>query len=81
MNNKLLKFSKKGCTPCVMVGNYLNEKGINVKEFDVFESQEAIKYGIISVPTLILVNEHNEILDRVVGFNPEEIDNLISQLN
>lgn len=78
MSKRLLKFKKPGCSPCVMVNNYLNDKGIETEELDVFESPEAAQFGISSVPTLILV-EDGEIIDRVVGFNPDAIDELLSQ--
>ena len=80
MSKQLIKFSKSGCTPCVMVSNYLKDKGVETKELDVFESPEAAQYGIASVPTLLLVDETGDVVDRVVGFNPDGIDNMVSKL-
>lgn len=79
--SKLIKFSKKSCTPCKMVENYLHEKGVNYEEVDVFDRVDlASQYGISGVPVLLLLEE-DSIVDKVVGFNPDEIDLLLSKLN
>lgn len=79
---KILKFSRIGCNPCKVMSMFLNDKGVEYKELDVEDdAQLASKYGISSVPTLLLVDTNGEVLDRVVGFNPPEIDELISKLN
>jgi thioredoxin 1 len=79
--NKLLKFSRVGCNPCVALGNFLKSEGIQHEELDVDVDLElTAKYGIGSVPTLILVDENGEVLDRVVGFNPPKAEEMASQL-
>jgi thioredoxin 1 len=60
--------------------NYLHDKGTDYQELDVEEdAQLATKYGIASVPSLLLIDENGKILERVVGFNPEGIDYLVSR--
>lgn len=80
MSKSILKFSRVGCTPCKIMSNFLHDKGVDYKELDVEEdAQLAVKYGIAGVPTLLLVDENDEVLDRVVGFNPSNIEELLSK--
>lgn len=81
MSKSILKFSRVGCTPCKIMSNFLQDKGVEYKELDVEEDvQLSVQYGIAGVPTLLLVDENNDVLDRVVGFNPSGIEELISKL-
>ncbi|MED3562417.1 thioredoxin family protein [Bacillus xiapuensis] len=80
MSKSILKFSRVGCNPCKVMSNFLQDKGVDYKELDVEEdAQLAVQYGIGGVPTLLLVDENNDVLDRVVGFNPSDIEELISK--
>lgn len=81
MSKKLIKFSRPSCVPCQMVGNYLKDKGIEIdQEINVYEDAEtANKYNIQSVPVLVL-EVNGEVEEMVFGYNPSEIDNLISKL-
>jgi glutaredoxin len=74
----LVKFSKDGCTPCVMVDNYLKEKGIEVECIHNPSAHDIEVCGLSSVPTLILFVDGAE-ADRVVGFDPEAIGRLVSK--
>lgn len=77
---KLIKFSKQSCTPCKMVENYLQDKEVQYTDVDVFDRVDlATQYGIVGVPVLVL-EEDGVIIDKVVGFNPDDIDNLLNQL-
>ena len=45
---------------------------VQIVKVDVDENQQtAGKYGIMSIPTLVLFKD-GEIVDKVVGFNPKE---------
>lgn len=80
MAKEVLKFSRVGCTPCKIMTNFLVDQGVTYKELDVEEdAQLTAQYGISSVPTLLLV-EDGSILDRVVGFDPSGIEELISKM-
>jgi thioredoxin-like negative regulator of GroEL len=42
--------------------------GMNITKIDVDEDQDmSIKYNVRSVPTMVLVNQNNEEVNRVVG--------------
>jgi glutaredoxin len=78
---KVLKFSRETCVPCKVLGIFLADKGVEVEEFDVENDLElTTKFGISGVPTLLLV-DGDEVLDRVVGFNPDSVDSLLSKRN
>jgi len=59
--NKLKYFTAKWCGPCRLfrpVINELKSEGYNIDILDVDDNQiEAIKYGIMSVPTLVFEKE------------------------
>ena len=66
---KLLYFSAKWCGPCKMLGPKMEElaKEIPVEKIDVDEDSEtATKYGIQSIPTVIVVVDGEE-KERKVG--------------
>lgn len=78
---KLIKFEKDGCSPCQLMQNYLDSKGIKVEKINPFVNPEiAVKYDVISIPTLILVDDNGNEIERTVGFRPDEIEKLISKL-
>lgn len=79
---KLIKFEQSNCAPCAAMDMFFK-----AQEFDSYERVNpfddphlAVKYDIGSVPTLILVDENGNEIARSVGFNPPEIEKLISQL-
>lgn len=78
---KLIKFEKENCKPCEMVSEYLNSKGVEFEAINAYDNpMRASKMKVRSVPTLMLLdNEGNEI-KRIVGYNPQEIDQLIEEL-
>lgn len=78
---KLIKFEKDNCKPCEFVTQYLNDKGVEFEAINAYnEPMKASKMKVRSVPTLMLLdNEGNEI-KRIVGYNPQEIDQLIEEL-
>lgn len=79
--NKLLKFGRVGCNPCKALENHLKSNNVSYQDLDVEEDLEmTAKYGIGGVPTLLLVDENGEVLDRLVGFNPPKADEMASQL-
>lgn len=77
---RLIKFEKDDCNPCAMVSAILDKKGIQYDKINPFNDPEmAMKYKVRSVPTVILVNGEEEV-KRSVGFNPEELEEIITMI-
>ncbi|WP_264738713.1 thioredoxin [Cytobacillus firmus] len=74
----LADFWAPWCGPCKMIAPVLeeldSEMGDKVKivKIDVDENQEtAGKFGVMSIPTLIVLKD-GEVVDKVVGFQPKD---------
>lgn len=71
---QLLKFSASWCGPCQALSMTLKESddwGIEIKEIDIDDELDlAAKYGIRSVPTMIIVEGDKEI-KRMTGAQPK----------
>lgn len=79
--NKIIKFEKKGCAPCQMVQNFLENEGVEFQRVDAFDEAHITgMYDIGSLPTVLLVDEKGYELERSVGFNPDELKAIIDQL-
>ena len=69
--NKILYFTASWCGPCKMMASTITEAiggGMNITKIDVDEDQDmSTKYNVRSVPTMVLVNQNNEEVNRVVG--------------
>lgn len=74
----LADFWAPWCGPCKMIAPVLEEldaelgEKLKIVKLDVDENQEtAAKFGVMSIPTL-LVFKDGEVVDKVVGFQPKE---------
>ncbi len=74
----LADFWAPWCGPCKMIAPVLEELDgemvdkVKIVKLDVDENQEtASKYGVMSIPTL-LVFKDGEVVDQIVGFQPKE---------
>lgn len=74
----LADFWAPWCGPCKMIAPVLEELDaemgdqVKVVKIDVDENQEtAAKYGVMSIPTLLIMKD-GEVVDKVVGFQPKE---------
>jgi len=67
---KILKFYSDTCMPCKNMQNFLDSEGISTTGVNIATDLDLVeKYGVMNVPTLILVDDDGIEQDRLVGFN------------
>ena len=74
---KLIKAYATYCVPCKALGATLNGVNhplvMNMKELNIEEDiDRAMKYGVRSVPTLLIVDEDDQVLRTLNGNQPKE---------
>ncbi|MFS0751251.1 thioredoxin [Oceanobacillus sp. 1P07AA] len=74
----LADFWAPWCGPCKMIAPVLEEldgemeEKVQIVKLDVDENQEtAGKFGVMSIPTLLLFKD-GDVVDQVIGFQPKE---------
>ena len=80
---QLLKFSASWCQPCKSLSGNLKHvdfKDVELKEIDIDENMElANKFGIRSVPTMVLMEDDKEIGRKVGVLMADKIEEFIHQ--
>ena len=73
---KLYLFSTPSCKPCANLKSYLDSNNIEYTVKDAIQDMElSMQFKIRSTPTLILLNNQDEVISSAVGFTtPEQKD-------
>lgn len=72
---KLIKFYATWCGPCKSLTAMLEDMDLpyEVQEVDIDKDMDtALKFGVRSVPTLLLVNDFDEVKVNHVGLPPSK---------
>lgn len=79
---EVLKFSASWCGPCQALGMTLksvDDWGVQIKEIDIDDNLDlAAKYSIRSVPTLVVLEDGNEVRRKTGALNAKQIQELIN---
>ena len=78
MENKLVIYTSNTCAYCEMAKEYFKNKGLEYEERNISNPEHRkflMKLGVRGVPTIMVGDKH------VVGFDQEQVDELIKDLN
>ena len=69
----ILKFFGSWCNPCKALSKSLEDAGIEHQSIDVDENEELTeKYNVISVPTIVILDEDDNEIGRFIGSRTKE---------
>lgn len=73
----LVDFYADWCGPCKALGEVLETlENISILKINVDEHQDiAMKFGVMSIPTIILFEDGNQLKKNVGFMNKEELEN------
>jgi len=78
---KLVKLYKPACPPCERVENLLQDKGVVYESYNVQLSPEkASEFMVMGTPVTILLDDQDKEVKRSIGYNEEELVEMIEQL-
>ena len=65
---KLIYFSAPWCGPCKLLGPTMDKSGLPFQKINIDDELElASKYGVRSVPTLLIADSNGNEVKRLVG--------------
>ena len=67
INMQLIKFSLPHCQPCKVLAEQMKTEGIESTDVSLFEDTEELgmKFGIRNVPTVVVLDEKNGVIQEV----------------
>ena len=70
---KAIKYSAAWCGPCKMLTKKLEQDGIIIEERDIDSFKEDVmKYGIRSVPAIVILDKDGNRMETMIGANLTE---------
>jgi thioredoxin 1 len=72
---KIVRFTASWCQPCKMLAKILDdiENKPNIEVVDIDEdTDKAVEFGIRGVPTLVKLDDDNNVVDRLVGVKKQD---------
>jgi thioredoxin 1 len=80
---RLIKFEKQMCGNCNRVEAFLNGNNVQAEHIDV-ESYSDLdfisKYVTMTLPVVVLLDDDGSLVKKSEGFNPPELEEIISLL-
>jgi thioredoxin 1 len=83
---KLIKFKRKNCPPCHMLETFLEvdlkvevDKTYDLSSGDPEALEMAGKFGIMSTPVLILLDDEGKEIERVAGVGQSKIRDIVAK--
>ena len=77
----VVDFYADWCGPCKMLGRVLEDLDLNIVKINTDTHVDlAQKFGVMSIPT-VLIYKDGEVIDKFIGFrSKQEINDLINKL-
>lgn len=77
----LLKLEKYRCKFCDDMSKFLDGEGVEYTAVNIEDHPEvASQYGVMTAPVLILLDENEEVVDRVDGFFRDQVIELLESM-
>ena len=74
---RIIKFEADWCGPCKASQAHIDKIGLQVERVDVDASPElAQEYKVASLPTVVVLDDDGNEVERIIGFNPNALSRL-----
>lgn len=75
---KIIKYFKDNCPGCENIKEYTKSQGLvfdkEINALTELSPKERKELGLMSVPTIIVMDESGAEITRILGFNPAKIN-------